>query len=613
MIDLVRLRLKNFLSFEEADIDLSKPGLYLISGWNDRGNDSNGSGKSTILDGICYALFGKTVTGLGPSEVQRWDTQDTEVELWLRSNTSEFTIARRNNDIEFLRDGGPSQPTIHKRDIQHAINSTFQTSYEIFTSSTYFANRTFLAAQSDAEKKKLFKPIFQLDRLDIAYAECKAKYDEATTNLDNLTQAITQKERLNEERTRLVSQYEEQSAKWSVQLNDTLSGLREAKKNITVTLDKTIVKRVDDLSDKAEMLQEDIDAHVDLVESWNAEWQDKKVARTVAEAKYTEVHETLEDIISFKGGEECTYCGQPLTEEKLAEYKTSKAEELNAQLAELSRTVVAHKNRCDELDRQLLNFSAKQERLNLLKGKIADARANLALQKEQIEYNKKRLADLDKRIEEEAGKAPPFEAMIEDTRAKIKATESDIKASKTLYDKLNSTADVLNFLKWVFSKEGVSSYIIERAFGRLESLANRYLGAISSEGFQLEIKPQKELKSKAIKEQIDIVVTVDGKRVTYWGLSGGQRQRLNIALLLAVYRLCRDLGINNFDFLLLDEVLDLSLADKGQADTVRLLRRLLGTEVDKIFIISHRPDVVDDFDRVIEVRRGMDKISRIVS
>jgi energy-coupling factor transporter ATP-binding protein EcfA2 len=115
-----------------------------------------------------------------------------------------------------------------------------------------------------------------------------------------------------------------------------------------------------------------------------------------------------------------------------------------------------------------------------------------------------------------------------------------------------------------------------------------------------------------LKEEIEIRVKLGKRIIPYWGLSDGQRHRVNVALLISINRLCRDRGINNFNFLLLDEVLDLSLADKGQEDVMRLMRWIL-QELQTIIVISHRNEISSNFDYLIEVQRGKDEISRIVS
>ena len=607
MINLIRLKLKNFLSFEEVELDLSKAGLYLISGFNEKSGDSNGAGKSSILDSICFALFGKTSTGLGPTEVQKWDTKEMLVELELTDGTNKFLISRKGADISFYENGKPTGAT-HKRDIQSVINDIFKTSYDIFVSSTFFANRRkFLAEQTDADKKLLFKPIFQLDRLDKAYDNSKRKYDDTMINLDNLSHAVEYKHKLNKERLATQENYSWQIQTWEKQIQDSISAIQTTKSSIDTSVSQDMVQRVDDLSDKIAMLQDDVDINSKLADAWNEEWRNERIAGSVTAVKLNENAEALAETQEFKSGTNCRYCGQPLTEENLKKHK----DEVRNEQARLTQQASECSARGNELDRLLLNHQTKLERLTSLKESHASAKANLALRLEQIEYNKQRLSDLDIQLVGIGKSKCPYAKMASDLQTQIDITIREISEADKEIAELSSDLDAYGFLKWVFSKEGVSSYIIERAFGRLESLANRYLSNISSEGFQIEMKPQKELKSKAIKEEIDIVIKTEGKRVTYWALSGGQRQRVNIALLLSVYRLCRDRGINSFNFLLLDEILDLSLADKGQEDTLKLLRMLLSSEVHNIFVISHRPEVAADVDYVIGVRRGKDEISRL--
>ena len=58
-----RVRLHNFMSFEDAELDLNEMGNILVTGRNYCKLDnaySNGSGKSSIFNGICFALTGET-------------------------------------------------------------------------------------------------------------------------------------------------------------------------------------------------------------------------------------------------------------------------------------------------------------------------------------------------------------------------------------------------------------------------------------------------------------------------------------------------------------------------------------------------------------------------
>ena len=66
-IELKTIELNNFMSFENSFIELDKSGFTLISGENNCTEDnskSNGSGKSSIIEGIIWSLTGETLRGV---------------------------------------------------------------------------------------------------------------------------------------------------------------------------------------------------------------------------------------------------------------------------------------------------------------------------------------------------------------------------------------------------------------------------------------------------------------------------------------------------------------------------------------------------------------------
>ena len=63
-LNFKKITLHNFGSYHDTEIDLQNKGFCLVSGTNNCPKDnasSNGSGKSFIWSGICYALTGETI------------------------------------------------------------------------------------------------------------------------------------------------------------------------------------------------------------------------------------------------------------------------------------------------------------------------------------------------------------------------------------------------------------------------------------------------------------------------------------------------------------------------------------------------------------------------
>ena len=97
-----RVRAKNLLCFEELDLRLDTPGITVVTGINhDRPGKSNGSGKTSLLNALPVALFGRTFKGQQADDWRRREGgRKAEAEAWLR--LADGTSAR------VLRTRGPA-------------------------------------------------------------------------------------------------------------------------------------------------------------------------------------------------------------------------------------------------------------------------------------------------------------------------------------------------------------------------------------------------------------------------------------------------------------------------------------------------------------------------
>ncbi|RKY30657.1 MAG: hypothetical protein DRP74_06595, partial [Candidatus Omnitrophota bacterium] len=91
---LRRIKLQNFKSFKLVDVPL-KQRLVFITGINQDFNTTNYVGKSSLLDGIMYGLFGRSK--VQPKYLVRLGTKQMSVELDLLVNNSEIHISRTRN------------------------------------------------------------------------------------------------------------------------------------------------------------------------------------------------------------------------------------------------------------------------------------------------------------------------------------------------------------------------------------------------------------------------------------------------------------------------------------------------------------------------------------
>jgi exonuclease SbcC len=183
---------EQFVDFEE----LSNKGIFLICG-------ETGSGKTTILDAICYALFGKSSGGLRQGiEVMRCKSAKTSdktiVEYIFESNGNRYRFHRelrygRKNLIEedgceILQDGvfvpifqNPTATNVNKK-AEEILGLT----YDQFCQVVMLPQGKFerLLVSNSEEKEKILTSLFHADRWNQIVLGVKAKVDEETKRLE---------------------------------------------------------------------------------------------------------------------------------------------------------------------------------------------------------------------------------------------------------------------------------------------------------------------------------------------------------------------------------------------------------------------------------------------
>jgi DNA repair exonuclease SbcCD ATPase subunit len=612
MINLINLKIENFMSIEDMFLEFKRPGNYLITGYNEVGGDSNGSGKSTILNAIIWGLFGKTAKGLSGNEVTRWGSPSpARVTLQFddsnRSLLSNCELNRTPDEITFSIAGKVTSG--HKRDIQQTINETCHTNYDLFLSSVMFTKgqADFLTDSGDAAKKRLFKSLLRLEQIDKMYDKAREIYGVLKTQAQALDTELSSNQARIEFTHKELESYEIKKDGWEV-------------------------KRLYDIESHKKQLQAqapDIDTSLDirlaetdrLIEHLNIAIQTNKGKEALLQEELSGLYRDIghygalsKSIETEKNNSEgltvekvCPYCGSKITKKGLAFH----LQEKDAELAKINTTLNAATNRIRELESSFLSIKRTEEEREEIGKEYTTLSTLVAVQRQKIQdfdKTKKRVEDTIKHLEEEEN---PYTSICKSKLEEVVYLTDTTSSIKTQFDSILKSIDVYGYIKWVLSREGVVGAIIQKTFSRLEALINHYLSSICTEGFFISIKPQKELKSGNLKDEIEIVITQNGKKIPYAALSGGQEQRVTIAALLALYKLSKEMGMNRFNFLLLDEVLDLSLAEKGQQDIIRLLDGMEG-EIRNIFVISHKDNLASEFPFQIDVRRETDGITKLI-
>jgi len=200
-------------------------------------------------------------------------------------------------------------------------------------------------------------------------------------------------------------------------------------------------------------------------------------------------------------------------------------------------------------------------------------------------------------------KNPYIELIKEQEDKKIKFIEEESRIIKKVQE-LEERLKYYEFWKVGYGKTGLPNILAESSLEEIEHKTNEILSGIS-DGMYIEIKGQKETSSGDVKEKILYEIHSKNSPVTnYKSYSGGERQRVQIADIFAFNKVA-----GKFNFVFLDEVLEMSLDTNGRSQVVDILREV-SSDCGSLFVISHTDSIKDSFDNVISVQK-VDGVSTI--
>jgi len=141
-----KITINNFLGIGEIEANLADRGLVLIQGDNrdDSSQNSNGAGKSSVADAVCWCLYGVTARGLaGDSVVNETSGKNCLVQLNISEGESdEFVITRHRkhktgkNRLSVSKDGIDLTKGTDKL-TQELVNDIIGSSAEVFCAAVY--------------------------------------------------------------------------------------------------------------------------------------------------------------------------------------------------------------------------------------------------------------------------------------------------------------------------------------------------------------------------------------------------------------------------------------------------------------------------------------------
>lgn len=658
MIEFKNLKIANFMSLGEVEMDLTKVGFTLISAENHRVEDSagsNGSGKSSLMEALVWNLTGETIRG-NKDVINRFTTGPCLVELtfnfkgytWVikrgisRSKEKSLTIFK--NGQELPSKGYRDSEEVLQRELPE-LNFKFLNSVVVlgqglpgrFTNNTPSGRKAVLeeltnadfmitqikeaikrrglelsdnlrinqdaALKATSEKGVLEAVLKKLQEEEISLKSFNL--DEAKKELEELVvkgkEASVQVDKLKEEESKFIADskaaYEAYLAKENSK-KDEISDLRSKLNVSLVEMDK----------EKSEECSKLNESHTNEVFAINA--------------RIDKLNEAVSHNNSIIEGGYCKYCGQKLSgfsEEQISEAKTKRDEALEElKKAKLEYDGLFEINRKEKLkinskfedkkieakqkiESQISEVEEKyRDELEKLKGASSDIMFLLTQVREKLDLANSSLVNLRGQYQEKNSQIRSYEDRLVEMANKISETLNSIKIAEsniiTHTELIEKYQERLKINKQMdtFASRDFRGILLENIISRLDQILKHYSELVY--GNQL---------TNFCLEGNAISISFDGKE--YESLSGGEQQKLNLLLQLSLRDLIIELSGVSGSILAVDECFD-GLDSLGCEKVIGLFQTLDTS----VYIITHHADSLQiPFDQELVVVKGQDGVASL--
>lgn len=646
-----KLFINNFLVIGDAEVDLHNCGLTLIEGRNedDESANSNGAGKSSLVDALCWCLYGVTGRGVsGDAVINKKAKKECHVgvEVWTEGlNCYYIERGRKSSRIgnnlivqHIIVDGndvgsGCELTKTTVADTQAVVNDLLGCSYEIFTSSIYAVQEKMpdLPALTDKNLKTLIEEAAGIDKLQRASEIAHAKYQdcvrlttETQGKIENLTSELSNNKKLlddvvYERETHIRNATLERAQQ--LRYKDLLES--ELKKASALP-----VEAVEAIEKKKAEIQAKIDEY-SFIEAKGAEKQRLAMSAqshcVMTKKEIEKEKEKIADLnkeinnLEAKIGTHCSECGKVYQAEDLETAKKAIETQIANKTKEVLKQIEDFKNQVAEakvLAKDAEDFKKSVPSVTKLMSAMNELNERLKKNQDvqfQIDTQKRELQNLKKTIEatEEVtvkGETP-YNKTIKTLEESIAKLEKDKKERESEHEKYAEQQKIAEAVDELYSRKGIRAHILDTVTPFLNERTAFYLNTLSDGEITATWQTLTKTAKGDFKEKFSIdVQSVKGANC-FAGLSGGEKRKVRVATSMALQDLVASRAKKPIDLYIADEV-DHALDASGLERMMSILEekaKQFGTAL----VISHNSlrDWIDN-SIVVTKRDGISTVSR---
>ncbi len=591
-ITFTKIYFKNFLSYGNVptEVDLDSHNLTMIQG-------ENGTGKSTIIDAIFFALTGKPYRNIKISQLLN-DVNQRALEVGLEftvNDNTKYKIIRKlehhynvGGDIEFYINGERQDENNSKRVLQDVVNNIVKINSNTLKNILILnanQSKSFIDL-SPKETRRVIEDLFGISiyaqMFDVIKNRYSVKKDSLEVNNKDLglyKEILTEYKENVGKMQKLKSDFEKNKAEQIVKINndilDKQKNLEKLAKNYEICV-------------KIEEKSAEINKKI--------EENKQKISTLKTTSKYTE--KTLKELKSKLDTIESNICPVTGSECRAAsEYKVKEEEKLNLSIKNEETQIEINKEERDKLEKDNIKLEEIHKNIN---SKIEHSSHYYSTEQEKIQIEITHLNENLNKVTNDKIEAHITNLIDKD---KIKSYIDKCKTCEKTIDEINEDLKNYQYLKDILSDDGIKANIVKKDLPYLNAKIREYL-TLFDFNVIIELNSLFELKIRpAIQRKVE---------KSYYSFSEGEKKRIDLSILFSFIDLARKKNSCAINLLILDELLDSSLDDEGILTVMNIIKQKSKEEGVNFFIISHQPTIKElsgDVRTLTVVREG--QFSRI--
>ncbi len=560
MINFEKIEWKNLLSTgnETQEVELNNHSKTMVVG-------KNGHGKSTLIDALTFALYGKPFRTIKKDKlINAVNKKDCLVSIYFSVGSNKYVITRgiKPNIFEiYINDSLINQDAKVKDYQKYLEKNILKMNFQTFTQVVVLGSSSYIPFMklSTSHRRELVEDLLDIKIFGSMNLILKTKYKtvlESHKEIDSAINLLSEKIKMNEINLTSISNRSKVSVR---KHNDRIKDNNEKIKNVDIdikklnSINKNLSLGISNLSD---------------ITSKN------KNLNVLNGQLLSKLRNTNKSIKFYSNNESCPECKQGIDSDfksGILEERYNLKNELDSALTKMSLNITDSNDKLTSIN--TINTEIQNNELSI--------EVNNSIRKSLINLNKNIEIDISHESES-------LDEIIE--------LEKSISSKKETLNKLNkrlkvivSNKEYMSVMKLLLADDGVKSSIIKKYVPLINKTINSYLSAME---FHARFNLDEEFNETIFSRYID--------QFSYANFSEGEKSRIDLALLFTWRKIAKMKNSGNTNLLIIDEIFDSSLDGNGTEEFMKILYTL---ENENVFVISHKNHMAERFDNVITFKK----------